>query len=216
MSGPPYPQIQPGSNAIGSFVIGKSQIGTIAPFDYWTTIISQYANSTILTTLIGNFFQYIDQTANMDAFYDNIWNIATAQGIGLDVWGRIVGVVRTIFVPNANTYFGFDEGSGQPFGQAPFYGGSQTTQNFALADDAFRTLIYAKALSNICGGSIPAINQILRTLFPGRGNAYVTDGNNMTMTYTFNFALSAPEFAILEQSGVLPKPVGVLATIVQL
>lgn len=217
MSGPSYPRVGP-SPAIGSFAIGLSPIGVVPAFDYWTTIISQYANSTILTTLIGNFFQYIDQTVNMDAFYDNIWNIATAVGSGLDIWGRIIGVTRTLNVPGAQRYMGFEEAtlSFDPLNVSPFYVGAPLTNNYQLSDDSFRVLLYAKALSNISNGSIPSINTILRTLFPGRGNCYVIDGLNMTLVYKFNFVLAAVELAILLQSGVLPKPVGVSATIVHL
>ena len=88
MSGPDVNRPRPGSNAIGSFIIGVSPIGTIIPFDYWATIISQFANSPILTQLIANMDSYLDQTANLDAFYDLIFNVATAQGYGLDVWGK--------------------------------------------------------------------------------------------------------------------------------
>lgn len=186
-------------------------------FDYWQTIISQYANSPILTQIIANFFAYVDQTVNLDAFYDLIWNVDTAQGYGLDVWGRIVGVTRTLQVAGAK-FLGFDEAtsvSADPFNQSPLYSGSQLTSNFNLSDNAFRTLIFAKALANISNGSIPAINQLLLNLFPGRGNCFVTDGGNMTMTYTFKFLLTPVEAAIVSQSGVLPKPVGVLATVVQ-
>jgi hypothetical protein len=121
-----------------------------------------------------------------------------------------------LFVPGSQRYFGFDVAGldYDPFNQSPMYQGAPLTNNYQLSDDAFRTLLYAKALSNISDGTIPSINTILRTLFPGRGNAYATDGLNMTMTYTFSFVLSAVELAILLQSGVLPKPVGVLATIV--
>jgi hypothetical protein len=222
MSGPPYPLYPPGTgpgqNAIGSFIIGVSPIGDIIPFSYWSTIVSQYANSPILTTLIGNFQQYVDQTMNFDALFDNIWNINSAVGYGLDVWGRIVGLSgRVLQLSGAGSYFGFEESSpsGQTFGQAPFYSGGTITTNFALADSAFRTLIFAKALANICNGSIPAINQILLSLFPGRGNCFCTDGLNMTMTYTFNFALSSVEAAIVSQTGVLPKSVGVSSSVVQ-
>lgn len=312
MTGPSYPPAAvAGSNAIGSFKIGVSAIGDIPAFDVWKTVISQYANSSVLMQLITNFAQYLDQTANFNAFFDLIWNVDTAQGYGLDVWGRIVGVTRTLQLAGGGRFLGFEEASGltvDPFNQSPFYAGATVTNNFQLSDDAFRVLIFAKALSNISNGTIPSINQILLNLFPGRGNAYVTDGSqvtkfitnavsgpggviqltcggggfnslsgfgsgqtvkisgvtgtteangtfvvdvvflpsgnatlnlrgttfvnayisggtvinnitsngNMTMTYTFNFVLTAVEAAILLQSGVLPKPVGVAATIVQL
>ena len=249
-SGPPYPHPNPApnSNQIGQFQIGVSPIGTISPFDVWTTVISQYANSPILTTLITDYAQYIDMTANFDAFYDNIWNIDTAIGRGLDIWGRILDVSRILKVP-AGSNFGFAEAFGagiDTFGAASFYTGGNLTENFALTDSAYRTLLFAKALFNITDGSIPAINQILLNLFPNRGNCYVAEGYPflglyfgfheaidtqpfnqapfysgsaqpiMTLTYVFQFALSAVEFAIVSQSGAIPKPTGVKAFVLQL
>lgn len=215
MSGPNIHRPQPGSNAIGSFIIGVSPIGSI-PFDYWDTIISQYANSPIITQLIGNMNAYLDLSANLDAFYDNIISVATAQGYGLDCWGKIVNVSRTLDVPGDSSYFGFEEAGigANPFNTQPFFSGADLTNNFILSDTAYRVLIYAKALANICDGSIPAINQILLRLFPNRGNCYVTDGLDMTMTYTFQFLLTPVELAIVGQSGALPKPCGVSVTTV--
>lgn len=221
MTGPPYPRYAPGAgpgeNAIGSFVIGSSPIGTVPPFDYWRTILSQYANSEILTTIIGDLFECLDQTANFDAFFDLIWNVDTAQGYGLDVWGRIVGVSRVLQIPVATTYLGFEEMGGaqvEGFNQAPFYAGDPVTNNYSLSDDAYRLLIFAKALANITDGSVASINRLLLSLFPNRGNCYVTDGLNMTITYTFAFSLTSVEFAIVSNSGVLPRPAGVSTTIV--
>jgi hypothetical protein len=284
LTGPPYPLVPvPGTNSIGKFDIGESPVGDIPPFNPWLTIQSEYGNSPRITGLILNLFSYINQTQNFDAFYDNIMNIETAQGYGLDTWGRIVGVNRVLQVqtlywfgfaealpgdegfnypsvigygpsfgfeealPNSYAFnqgpFGFDIEYLQPNnnGGGPYYSGETLTSNFALSDQSYRTLILAKAAANITNGSIPAINQILMNLFPNRGNAFVTEGSapstpffgfeestnanpfnqgvfyedesvaTMTMTYTFLFALSPVEIAIVEQSGVLPKPVGVKA-----
>jgi hypothetical protein len=220
MSGPPTPRPVPGSNAIGLFEIGVSPIGTIPAFDVWLTVLSQYANSPILTTLITDFFSYIDQSANIDAFFDLVMNIDTAQGYGLDLWGRIVGVTRVLQVSSVD-YFGFNQQAPTvdtfgPGGASPFYQGQPATSNYPLSDASFRTLIFAKALANISDGSIKSINQLLLNLFPNRGNCYTTDGENMTMTYTFQFVLTPVEAAIVSSSGVLPKPVGVAATVIQL
>lgn len=216
MSGPDINRPRPGSNGIGRFIIGISPIGDIIPFDYWDTVLSQFANSPILTTLIGNMDAYLDQTANLEAFYDLIFSVATAQGYGLDVWGNIVNVSRTLDVPGTSQYFGFEEAGigANPFNTEPFFSGQQLTNNFILADSAYRTLIYAKALANISDGSIPSINQILLRLFPNRGNCFVTDGLDMTMTYTFRFTLTQVELAIVAQSGALPKPTGVALTVI--
>lgn len=183
------------------------------------TIQEQYANSPILMRLIRSMNGYLDQTANFDAFFYNIWDIDTASGYGLDVWGRIVGVTRVLNVPGAVQYFGFNEADDDDivgFNQAPFYSGQANTSNYSLTDEAFRTLIFAKALANITNGSIQSISQILMNLFGDQGECWCTDGLDMTMTYTFNFALTPVDQAIVAQSGVLPRPPGVAASIVQM
>lgn len=205
-------------SSIGGFAIGESPIegGGITPVPpdttkYAGTIINQYANSPNLFTLVTNFASYIDQTGNMDSFFDMVWNLDTAQGNGLDIWGRIVDISRVLQVSVGNN-LGFTDGvvsSGDPFNISPFYSGAPLTNNYALSDDAYRVLIYAKALANISDGSIASINQILLTLFPGRGNCYVQDNLDMTMTYVFMFTLTNVEIAVIAQSGVLPKPTGV-------
>lgn len=188
-------------------------------FNYQETILSQFANSPTILSLIGSFSAAVDPSANIDAFYSSIWNVLTATGYGLDLWGRIVGVNRVLQV-SSGAWLGFEEaGDGlveTPFNQAPFFSGGSSTSNFALTDDAFRQLILAKAYANISNGSIASINQILMTLFGSSGECWCTDGQNMTMTYTFEFTLTPVQFAIVSQSGVLPRPAGVLVGIVQL
>lgn len=188
------------------------------------TILSQYAHSPTIRQLVSNFNDYLDPAADIDEFYNLIWNVNTAVGNGLDIWGRIVGVGRVLQIA-PDPYFGFSGPggpSGEPFNQAIFYNGEPSTSNFALLDDPYRTLILAKALYNISDATIPAINQILINLFgtnslmPIGGNSYCTDGNNMTMTYTFSSLLSPVQAAIVFQSGVLPRPAGALSSVVEL
>lgn len=184
--------------------------------DFEQTIISQYATAPTINRLISTFNDWIDPSTDIDAFYDLIWNVDTAVGYGLDVWGRIVGVGRTLQIAGGGKYLGFNEAtniSADPFNNSPLYTGQTINNNFVLSDAGFRTLILAKALANICDGSIPAINQILLNLFPGRGNCYIADGMNMTMTYTFTFHLTPVEAAIVEQSGILPRSTGVAASV---
>ena len=90
-----------GTAAGMSGVVGVGNVlGVLEPlFDWEATVISQYQTSPTLLQLIENMETYIDPLTNLDAFYVNIWNIYSASGYGLDVWGRIVGVTRTIRVP---------------------------------------------------------------------------------------------------------------------
>jgi hypothetical protein len=213
-TGPPYPRFAPGAgpgqNGIGLFRIGISPLGEIPAWDPWSQIVSQYANSQAIDDLLLSFNSAMDQTENIESIFDLIWNIATAQGYGLDVLGRILNIKRTIPIGGSTSYLGFNEaGSFTGFGQGILYSGGTVTTNFTLVDQDYRTLLYAKAASNITDGSIPSVNQILLTLFPGRGACFVADGLNMSITYTFNFTLSAVELAIVQFSGVLPTASGV-------
>jgi hypothetical protein len=185
-----------------------SALGILA-FDVFETVLSQYANSPVLLALLRRLNTALDQGANIESFYTNIWDLRTAVGYGLDVWGRIVGVNRILRVPLGG-YLGWDEATDAlTFGEGIWFGGGTLTSNYALVDDAFRRLIFAKAALNITDGSIPAINAALMALFPDHGNCYVRDDGGMAMTYVFGSALSPLELAIVSQSGVLPKPAGV-------
>lgn len=181
-------------------------------FNVEDTILSQFANSPTILSLINSFSSAVDPSANIDAFYELVWNIETAEGYGLDVWGRIVGVQRVLEVPGGVIDFGFEEAgdvSAAPFNQGVFFNGTPATSNFTLSDDAFRTLILAKALANISQSNIHAYNTILMSLFPNRGNAFVTDSGSMQMNLVFMFPLQPFEIAILLQSGAFSPPTGV-------
>lgn len=179
-------------------------------------LLSQYANSPVILALVDNWSAAIDRLADFDAFFEAVWNVDTATGFGLDIWGRIVGVNRMLYVPDSD-YLGFSQSSdAQPFDQGIFYGAGTFTANYRLTDSAYRKLILAKAALNITNGSIPAINAILRALFPGYGNVYVRDNADMTMVFVFGATLTKVDYVIVSQSGVLPKPVGVSVTVEQL
>ena len=178
------------------------------------SVISQYIvrNTTDEPTTIGRLCEYIeaqnDVSVDINNFYNVVWNIDTAQGIWLDYWGVWVGVGRYLNVPELFTFFGFDYTGAGNFDRSIFYDPTVTTSNYALTDTAYRKLILLKAFANISDCSIATLNKILTTFFDGR-RAYAIDNENMTIRLNFEFTLLAWEKAIIEQSGVFPKPAGV-------
>lgn len=158
------------------------------------TIVSQYANSPTITQLISGFDQCIDPQADFNNFYSYIWDIDTAQGFGLDILGRILGVTRTINVPAI-----------YPVAVAPGL--------TDLTDSQYRTLLLTKALANISASTAPGINKALTSLFPGRGNAYTVNFGGMHMQYKFLFALQPYEYAVMASQSVIPIPAGVGSTV---
>lgn len=84
-----------------------------------STIISDFANSPIITGVIGRAEQNITPALDIDAFYSAVFDLNTATDFGLDIWGLIVGVTREIPRDATPTYLGFDALPGfdqQPFG----------------------------------------------------------------------------------------------------
>lgn len=145
------------------------------------TIISQYGNSSTISALVHNMNDYIDPSADIDQFFSFIWDVSQAQGFGLDIWGRIVNVSRTVL----------------------------TNPVYYLEDEPYRALIMVKALSNISASTAPSINQLLSNWMKARGRAYVTDPGGMNLIYVFEFFLQAFELTILEEANIFLRPAGV-------
>ena len=76
------------------------------------TVISQYANSPIICRLISNFNESLDPSKDIKLFYDLFWNLETAQGVGLDFWGRVVGISREVIIDDKNQFIGSTLASG--------------------------------------------------------------------------------------------------------
>jgi len=188
--------------------------------DYPKTLMRQYANSTTLLALLEDFDQWVDPARFTEQFLRNVWDINTAVGFGLDIWGRILGRSRYLQIQQTPGFnFGFNIGAQpgtqwQPFGQAPFYNGQISgTTAFALQDDAYRNLLLVKAAANIASSDCPSINALMRAMFGDRGPAYVgyDPDDPMHIGYTFDFFPTNVERAIIE-SGIFPQPAGTTLT----
>jgi hypothetical protein len=146
------------------------------------TLLSRFAGSNILVSLISSFDAAMDPSANIAAFLQYIWDIRSAVGYGLDVWGVIVGVRRVV----------------------------PSTPPITLGDGDYQTLILVKAAANIGNVTVPTLNALLRQIFAGYGLVYVQDNLDMTLTYIFLFSPTAEQMALIEYSGAMPRPAGVL------
>lgn len=187
------------------------------------TILTQYADSQKLKSMIYSFNEAVGIDGFIDDFYDMIWNIETAGTYGLDIWGKIVVVSRLLTVTENKIYFGFNEATTtppviddpQPFNQAPFYSGNALTSTVTLSNDIYRKLIMMKAAANISDCTIQNMNKLLMYMFGESGRCYVRNDGEMVMSYVFEFKLSDAELAIVQSSGALPSPVGVTVNIIQ-
>lgn len=185
------------------------------------TILTQYSASKKLLSIIDTFNQAINLDDFTDDFISKVWDLTTCETFGLDMWGKIVGISRYINAPIESSSFGFSEADDAspdyptPFNDSPFFGGMQETTNVRLGDDAYRTLIFCKAFTNISIATIPDINKFLKILFYQRGRAYCVNYRDMTIGITFEFELAPYEESILTNYEVTPVPSGVLVNINQ-
>lgn len=133
------------------------------------TIQSQYSDSPHIKGVIHSYYDFVNPQKDIDLIYDKMINIYTAEGYGLDVWGRIVNIDREyVVIDDQYDYLGFDNRPYnmdriETFNNAPFY--MVVNGKVQLQDDAYRTYILIKAMLNISNVSLNSLNYIFKQLF---------------------------------------------------
>ena len=184
-------------------------------FDTWDiaeTVQSQYATSKRMRAVIDAFWQAINPKSDIDLLYKKLVNPRTAEGYGLDVWGRIVAIGRSYLAVDDDTpYFGFDPPEGvknerlNSFNNAPFY--KTIYGKVRLADPMFRTYVFLKALINISNSSLAGLNRMVRLLFPD-ADIQILHTGTMVLRVLILSPLSESDKAALDNLPWLPAGVG--------
>lgn len=173
-------------------------------------IQSQYAASVRITALLQSAKDHILPDADIAQFYDLMFNVETAQGYGLDVWGNIVGITRTVQDVTIN-----EQGVVTPL---------STTRT--IEDEEYRKLIMVKAASNIMDSTLYSINYILKQLYPDKicyvtpvvnwrtievgGESFTYNSEPMAISYVFiNTELTPDELGVFYVVGNLNRGAGV-------
>jgi len=169
------------------------------------TIQSQYGASPHIIGIVEAAAKQLDPTGDIQTFYDKVFNPLTAEGVGLDIWGRIVGASRYLPVDNED-FFGFYGQNLNPMNQSPFFNIGDTDL-FRLTDEAYRTLIFLKASANIGTATLPSIKEILTALFSEP--VLVMNIGNMKVRVVFEFFLTPYQRAIFETYGLFNLGAGV-------
>ena len=163
-------------------------------------MISQYANSPILVKLVDGLKSQYNSAKTIEDWFKIIFNLKTASGIGLDVWGAILnqsrsftyednGVVKTVVLQGGQTIDGI-------------------TYTDEQIEEFYRLILFLKTLSNISNSTMASLNAILRAYFKDRGDCHVVKTSTMTIMYVFSFYVSKFEKTIFS-SEIMPRPAGV-------
>jgi hypothetical protein len=151
-------------------------------------IQSQYSASARLLGLAAAFQDRLDPTADHDVFYKRMFDILTAEGEGLDNWGRLVSIRRTIMLEDGSV--------------------------MVLGDEPYRLLLLYKALANISASDPASLNRLLAELcstgvggLPTR--AYVLEVAPMVIRWVFEAPLGPEQLAVFRAAGTLARGGGV-------
>lgn len=181
-------------------------------FQIDATVQSQYAASPHLRKLVDSFWEALDPDADIESIYNNMVNLDTAVGFGLDVWGRIVAIGREyVAASEEGEYLGFDPLPGVPndrlgnFDNAPFY--KVVNGKVRLSDAAYRTYILIKAMINIGDGTLASINRMLASLFP-EAQIYCLHVDTMVLRLVVKDHISEADKQALLNLPWLPSGVG--------
>ncbi len=154
-------------------------------------IQNQYQGTNIETLLNGLADLYNKLiTQPVQEFYNNIYNLETAAGIGLDIWGEKLNFPRTIKFIDADT-------------------GVETSKT--LDDNEYRLILKVLSLKFYTKMTVPEINKTLKELFSFYDvQAYTVDNQDMTYV-NYVFLWEMPEY--LKQAfnnyDLLPHPLAV-------
>ena len=183
----------------------------VSDIDALEPVQSQYAASPRILALLVKKAALLDPGGDLMRWYEGIFNPETAQGVGLDIWGRIVGIGRMLRILNTE-FFGFSFQGLNPMDQAPFWNDADAEGQFPLSDEAYRFLIFYKAMANIGQANMASLNAMLQLLFEeehGPNACFVLETGPMEIKAVFLFELTAYEQSLLSSYGLLDRPAGV-------
>ena len=176
------------------------------------TVQSQYSASDTIFALVDSARVRIAPDEDIALFFEKIFDPETAEGVGLDVWGRIVGAVRSIFIDNTD-FFGFALSQLDPMNISPFFNDAGASGEYRMNDTAFRTMIFYKAMANISTETMEDINNLLNSLMTSihgeTARCFVLETGVMEIRAVFLFYLTPFEVAMLRRYSLLNRGSGV-------
>lgn len=174
------------------------------------TVQSQYAASPRILALAAQYWDTLNPTSSFDLMIAKMIDPSTAEGYGLDVWGRIVGIKRAL-IPVASDYLAFappanvTNPAGDSWDNAPF---NPVNSAGYASDPIYRTYVYVKAMLNIGNGSLADLNRYFSLLYPDSGIKIIHSGTMIIRVLDFSVRLTAADILALRTLDWVPLGVG--------
>ena len=126
-------------------------------FDILRVLQSQYAGSPRLKSLTVTCWSLLNPESSIGLMYEHMIDPWTADGAGLDVWGRIVAIARKLYVSG---------------------------ESVILDDETYRMYVFVKALFNLTNSSLASINYLCGQLISHGVRVLHTDTMVLTVLVT--------------------------------
>ena len=163
---------------------------------YTTRLIGQYANSPVMLKLANGLGTLFDESGFIANWYNVVFNLETATGYGLDVWGLILNRSREFVYQGTKYYL---QGA-QTIGSVTF-----TAEQM---ENLYRKILQLTAMRYIGNASLASLNSLIQFVFKEDGECYCLEYEAaMHIRYVFRFYLNDVQKAVIET--IDPHPSGV-------
>lgn len=190
-------------------------------------ILWQFGNAPRLGKLIQNDVDFYNKNVKgfIEDFYNDVFNLKTANSFGLNVWGDILNAKRPVIPPmnysldtdNVLRLYNPDTGKWHSFWltgntnaltieKSP--ADNITLYPSQLDDEQYRLCLLARIFLLRSNMSIKDINKYLSIMFDGR-EVVATDNLDMTISIKFGYQPSDTELMLITSDTFAPRPAGV-------
>lgn len=185
--------------------------------DLLQAILWQYNDAANLQSILSQKQSWYEknQTEFWQNWFNDVFNLDTANEFGLTVWSIILNLPLQIGLPPDpidKPLFGFGSETMTPNTYVNFNNGNFATagSSFQLTTEEKRLVLKLRYFQLISNSSIPQINQFLNTIFSAYpGQVYVIDGLKMFIRVVFTFDPGDRLIFILKKYDLIPRGAGV-------
>ena len=193
----------------------------IQEFDYSIDLLQallwQYDSATNIQAILAakNDWYLTNQTEFWSYWYNDVFNLETANAFGLTVWSIIL---------NQPLSYGLSPDADKPiWGLGPFTNNNVNYNNgnfsigsnplLVLTEAEQRLVLQLRYFQLVTRGAVTEVNAFLKYVFNftyGAPNScYMLDNFNMFISYVFNFLVPVRVIRFLDHFDLLPRPAGV-------
>jgi len=176
---------------------------------YLNLLILQYSDlpkaSQTIEALSSKYSDILDVIQDFEAAFD----IDTAEGVQLDMLGKIIGLGRIVPDVITKVYFGFGTANTGTFSEAPMFRTfDDTLTDTQLNDSDYRFFLKAKITKNVVTAKMIDDNLSIQDAiaFMFGIDSYISDNQDMTMTLYIDETYPTRLITYLSALDLIPRP----------